>query len=174
MLSFHKFCLDNNIKLDTLSNFDIINYAKQLGIKNFRGVYMRDTLPKIIKTNESGIVNLEPESENGSHWICYFKKAKESYYFDSYGLDPCNELKTYLKGKRLNPVVCSTFEIQKFNTMICGQLSIYVLYYLERGEKFIDILLKLMSEIQRSKTGGDLNSDLGLVSNIAEIAEFLL
>ena len=58
--------------------------------------------------------------------------------------------------------------------MICGQLCLYVLYYLERGEKFIDILLKLMSEIQRSKTGGDFNSDLGLVSNIAEIAEFFI
>ena len=140
---------------------------------------MRDNLPKVIKTNECGIVNLEPESENGSHWVNYFKKGKEIYYFDSYGLDPTNELKSYLKGKGKNPIVCSTYEIQKFGTKICGQLSIYVLYMLNSGFKFIDILLSLMKEIQGSKEGGDLNSDrvnsdIGLVSDITEIAEFFL
>ena len=46
MLSFKEFCEEINIKQDTLSNFDIINYAEQLKIKHFRGCFMRDTLPK--------------------------------------------------------------------------------------------------------------------------------
>ncbi len=82
MISFNKFCEENNIALTTMSNFDIIRIAKQLKIKYFRGVFMRDSLPNKIRTNECGIVNIEPESEHGSHWCSYYKKGKEIYYFD--------------------------------------------------------------------------------------------
>ena len=169
MISFKDFCKNNNISLDTLSNFDIERIVNELKIPNFRGVYMKDELPKKIKVNECGIVNLQNSDENGSHWICYYKKGKLKYYFDSYGLDLPNELKSYLKS----PIYCSTFEIQKLNTKICGQLCTYMLYYLEKGFNFIDILLSLMKEIH-GHTGGDLNSDIGLVSNIAELAEFFI
>src|SRR5271156_1094798 len=137
MIPFKDFCKNNKISLDTLSNFDIEKIVNELKIPNFRGVYMRDQLPKRIQTNECGIVNLEPESMNGSHWVSYYKKGKLKYYFDSYGLDPTNQVKSYLKS----PIYCSTFEIQKFNTTICGQLCTYILYYLEKDYKFIDILL---------------------------------
>ena len=43
MKLFHEFCKNNNIPLTTLSNFDIIRIAKQLKIKYFRGVFMRDS-----------------------------------------------------------------------------------------------------------------------------------
>ena len=69
MSSFHRFCEENNIPLQTMSNYDIIRVAKKLKIKNFRGCYMRDTLPKHINTNECGIVNLEPDSEQGNHGL---------------------------------------------------------------------------------------------------------
>ena len=175
MISFKKFCEENNIKLDTLSNFDIIRIAKQLKIKSFRGVFMRDSLPKKIKTNECGIVNLEPESEKGSNWCCYYKKGKEIYYFDSYGLNPTNELLKYLKNTTKNQVVMSTFEIQKFGTNICGQISLYVLYLLSQNYKFIDILLSLMTEFHSNKkSGGDLKDDIEAVDSIATIAEFLV
>ena len=32
-----------------LSNFEIMDWVKKLGIKNFRGIYSRDNLPKKIK-----------------------------------------------------------------------------------------------------------------------------
>src|SRR5271156_4489632 len=96
MISFKQFCEENNIPLTTMSNFDIIRIVKQLKIPNFRGVFMRDSLPKKPRTIECGIVNLEPESEKGSHWCCYYKN-RETYYFDSYGLDSTNEMLKYLK-----------------------------------------------------------------------------
>ena len=98
MESFKDFCTKNNIKMDTLTNFDLINYAKQLHIKNFRGVFMQDELPKRIKTNECAIVNLQKSDQDGSHWTCYYKHGKEKYYFDSYGLEPTNEMLKYLKS----------------------------------------------------------------------------
>ena len=172
--TFKRFCSDNDLPLNTMSNFDIIRIAKQLKIKYFRGVYMRDSLPKTIRTNECGIVNLEPESENGSHWCCYYKKGSKKYYFDSYGLDPTNEMLKYLKQN--NPkseVIMNTYEIQKFGTVICGQISLYVLFMLSHDHQFIDILLSLMTEFN-GKTGGDLNDDIEAVDSIATIAELLL
>src|SRR3977135_1446648 len=111
-----------------MSNFDIINIVeKQLKIKYFRGVFMRDNLPKHINTNECGLVNLEPNSENGSHWVGYYKKGSKKYYFDSYGLDCTNEMLKYMKPSTTRPetspkVLMSTFEIQKLGipTVICG------------------------------------------------------
>ena len=142
MDSFNTFCSNNNIKLESTSNYDLINYAKQLKIKYFRGVFMRDNLPNKIRSKECGIVNLEPDSKSGSHWCCYYKINKNKYYFDSFGLNPTNEMLNYLKkGGCL-----STFEIQPIGSVICGQLCLYVLYNLSNGSNFIDILLDLKNK----------------------------
>jgi hypothetical protein len=52
------------------------------------------------------------------------------YYFDSYGLQPPNEIIQYLKTGILYP----TDRIQPDGTSICGHLCIYVLNRLSRGE----------------------------------------
>ena len=57
-----------------LTNFDLINYVKELKIRNFRGVFMRDTLPSKPRKEECGIVNFNTIKEKGSHWVCYYKK----------------------------------------------------------------------------------------------------
>ena len=50
----------------TLSNLEIIDAAKKLSLYEFRGVFLRDTLPKKVKFNECGILNLE--SSSGVGW----------------------------------------------------------------------------------------------------------
>ena len=54
-----------------LSNFDIKQWVKQLGIKHFRGIYSRDTLPNQILNNEVGIINLDTRLGPGTHWVAY-------------------------------------------------------------------------------------------------------
>ena len=51
----------NNLKFinKPLSNFDLIEWVKQLGIKYFRGVFSRDNLPNQIDEPEVGIINLD-------------------------------------------------------------------------------------------------------------------
>ena len=68
-----------------LSNFDIIELAKYLKIPNFRGVFMRDTLPAKIQDKECGVVNFNKSSEPGSHWVAYYKDGDKRLYFDSFG-----------------------------------------------------------------------------------------
>ena len=81
-----------------LSNLEIIDAAKMLSLDGFRGVYLRDTLPTKKKLNEYDILNLDSSSGNGTHWVMWFKKGKDNFYFDSYGVQPPSEVIAYLKS----------------------------------------------------------------------------
>ena len=70
--------------LKPLTNYDITKLANELKIKNFRGVFMRDTLPDKINEIECGVVNLDLNKNTGTHWVCYYKNKDTSYYFDSF------------------------------------------------------------------------------------------
>ena len=98
-----------NILLDSvilankpLSNLEIIDANKKLSLYGFRGVFLRDTLPIKAKLNECGILNLDSSSSDGTKWIMWFKKGKDKFYFDSYGVQPPSELIAYLKSKVSN------------------------------------------------------------------------
>ena len=52
-----------------LSDQNILRYVRQLNIPNFRGVFMRDNLPKSPYKNECGVINLDITSGSGTHWV---------------------------------------------------------------------------------------------------------
>ena len=68
-----------------LTNFELIEAAKKLNIPNFRGLFMRDALPKRPRRNECGILNLDDSNGPGTHYCCFLKNGKDKIYFDSYG-----------------------------------------------------------------------------------------
>ena len=80
-----------------LSNFQLERYARQLEIPNFRGVFMKDTLPEHPRTVECGIVNFNTHSQLGSHWVCYYRNKDQRIYLDSYGQITPLEVQRYLK-----------------------------------------------------------------------------
>ena len=82
-----------------LSNIELLEAARKLKIPNFRGVSLRDTLPKKPKKKECGILNLDDTAGLGTHWVAWYKNGTEKKYFDSYGLQPPNELVDYLTPK---------------------------------------------------------------------------
>ena len=106
---------------------------------------MRDFLPKNVNKFECGIVNLDSFDGNGTHWVCYYKKDKIKYYFDSYGniVDkPPIELVKYL-GK--DKIFFNDNQIQNYkDPPICGHLCVFVLNELNKNEKFDDIINKLI------------------------------
>lgn len=103
-----------------------LNYlAKVLNIQHFRGVFMIDKLPKYPNKHESAIVNLEPSSELGSHWVCYVKQNNFVKYFDSFGnLKPPPQLLEYFKGLK---ITYNRERYQKWNTSVCGHLCLQYL-----------------------------------------------
>ena len=80
-----------------LPNLKIIDAAKRLSVNGFRGVILRDTLPKKARLNECGILNLDSSPGDGTHWVMWFKKCKDKFYFDSYGVQSPSELIANIK-----------------------------------------------------------------------------
>lgn len=114
----------NNIKRP-LTNFDILKFGKYL--PHFRGVFMRNKLPKRCRKYECGVVNLDDAEGPGTHWVSYHKKDNECYYFDSFGdLQPFKEFIAYV-GK--NCMIHFNYKQQQtFNTVVCGQLCLQFLF----------------------------------------------
>ena len=44
------------------------------------------------------MLNSDSSSGDGTHWVMWFKKGKENFYFDSFGVQTPSELIVYLKS----------------------------------------------------------------------------
>ena len=136
---------------DGLTNLELIEYAKRLQIKNFRGVFMRDTLPEQAHSNECGIVNFNTSNQEGSHWVCYFIDGSKRIYFDSFGQVTPIEVQKYLKTKiewkrNLQVIQRNTDIVQHLNTHVCGHLCLFVLTSLTRKQLSYQEVLNRLNE----------------------------
>ena len=132
-----------NLPNKVLTNFDLLDYAKQLNIPYFKGVFMRDTLPKNPNKIECAIVNLNTSDQLGSHWTCYFKKDLLRIYFDSFGQVTPIEIQDYLKSKTergLPLIQRNTDIVQAVNSVLCGHLCLFVLKALSNDWSFQQVL----------------------------------
>lgn len=110
-----------------LTNIDLLKYAKSLKIKHFRGVYMRNDLPKAgPKKNESAIINLDQKDGFGTHWVAYRKNDDIVNYFDSFGnLQPPYELMEYFDAGSNNiKIMYNRERYQNFDSFNCGHLCL--------------------------------------------------
>jgi hypothetical protein len=119
-----------------LSNFQIMDAAKQMKIKKFRGVFVRDQLPEKPRSNECGVLNLDDSDGRGTHWVSWYKKGNLKIHFDSYGLPPPVELINYLKS----PVYYNSERVQPDGMVICGHLCLYILKKLSDGYNFQEVI----------------------------------
>ena len=120
-----------------LTNLDLMRYISILRIPYFRGVFMRDELPKVDRQIECGVVNLNRSDEMGSHWVCYVRNHNDRIYFDSFGQITPLELQAYLKTRKefkMNKAVIQRNSdiVQRPNTHVCGHLCLVVLTSLMR------------------------------------------
>ena len=124
-----------------LSNFDLMDWVKKLGIKHLREVYSRDGLPRKIR-KECGIINLDDIQGPGTHWVCYRNLTGVVEYFDPFGLIMPNEALKYFNtaspsGKQ---IVYSIDEIQNRSTVLCGYWCLYYLLERQRGNSILDVI----------------------------------
>ncbi len=127
------------------TNLELIDLANNLKIPSFHCL-MRDEILKIdnIQLPISIILNLEDSPKNGSHWTLLFVDNKEKIYFSSYGDIMPVEVKQFMKKIDNRPILTSDLAIQKFEETTCGLYSILILYLLNNGENFEDIILDLI------------------------------
>ena len=134
--------LNSNIRrhfvIKPLSNFDLMEWVKTLGIRNLRGIYSRDGLPQKIK-KECGIINLDDIQGPGTHWVCYRNIESVVEYFDPFGLIMPSEALKYFNtsGKQ---IVYSMDEIQNCNTVFCGYWCLYYLLERQNGKSILDVI----------------------------------
>ena len=107
----------------SLSNLEIIYAAKKLSLYVFRGVFLRDTLPTKTKFDECGILNLDSSSGNGTHCVMWFKKDKDKFNLDSYGVQPPGELIAYQQS----PIFYTSERVQQNGEVFCGHLCLSAL-----------------------------------------------
>ena len=125
------------------TNFELVELANLLKIPNFRGIFMYDTIPEKINERECGIINLNKSDKNDyGHWVLYYKDDKQKIYYCSYGSQIPENIKNYL-GKN---ILTSNFQIQSFDSDICGLICILILYLLSKGYEFEDIILDLQNK----------------------------
>lgn len=94
-----------------------------LEIPHFRGVFMRDNLPKKPSNIECLVLNHDSVRNRGSHWSALAKIHNIAWYFDPFGdLLPPLELKDYL-GENVK-IMVNYNRYQRYDTMICGQLCL--------------------------------------------------
>lgn len=122
------------------TNNQLCDMAEKLKIPNFRGVFMKDQLKTMTPNeNEGLIINFESSNQSGSHWVASYKNGNDKYYFDSYGADILPELKTYM----CSPIKCHNFQIQEFNSGICGELCLLFLFLMNKGMSYENVILSM-------------------------------
>ena len=118
--------------------------AKDLNIKNYKKCYMKNELENLeVQENECFILNFEDSNSNGSHWSAVWKNGETKIFFDSFGTNPPEELVNYLG----HGILCSTFQIQNINSDVCGELAILILYLLDSGYSFEEIILDIVYKL---------------------------
>ena len=134
------------------TNFDLLHYAKILKnnkqslsepsvLNNFCYV-MSDEVKDLPMTNFSAIMNYQLSKQEGSHHVGLFRKGDgKLYYFDSYGQPVQKQVIEKYKGC----IRTHDYQIQKPNTSLCGQMSLLVIYLLDNGFPFENILFELRS-----------------------------
>ena len=117
--------------IQPLSVFDIIRICKKLKVINFKGCFMRDeisNLDAVSSSDECFVMNLDESNSSGTHWIAVniagatgiSDVSGSTYYFDSFGLPPTEEIKVYCKKPRFY----NSFVFQKPNEVICGHMCL--------------------------------------------------
>ena len=104
-------------------------------VKPFLGVFPSNLLPHSISQSGSVIINADPHTERGSHWLAiHFEPTSSSaYYFDSYGIFPI--IPTIQEFLKLNCTVWDYNATQPYGltSTVCGQYCCLFALYMDRG-----------------------------------------
>lgn len=124
-------------KNNTLATTEILE--KMRDVKSFLGVFPIDKIPKVNNSRWSMIVNLEPSTMGGSHWVALYNKPsnKYLYYFDSFSMPPPTAI---MKLKSLKPIVYNSSMIQAMASTSCGYFCMAFIRWLEADRDYLDFV----------------------------------
>ncbi len=119
--------------MDGRSLEQFLRYDKHVS-KHFLGVFAADTLPRSVPKPALIIVNSDPISKAGTHWLAIsIDSCGRGEYFDSYGIRPfVSEHEKFLSR------VCKSWkynhtDLQDLYSSVCGQYCAMYLMFKAHG-----------------------------------------
>ncbi|MCP4458744.1 MAG: hypothetical protein GY816_12085 [Cytophagales bacterium] len=101
------------------------------------GVFPANKIPKITKLPCCFVVNEDPSTKLGTHWVAFYIHAdKQCSYFDSYGRKPT----LFAKFTKKFNLEWNNKQIQSPFSRACGHHCIHFLFKMARGYKLVDII----------------------------------
>jgi hypothetical protein len=105
-------------------------------VNSFLGVFPSDLLPPYsITQSGSIIINTDPHTEKGSHWVAIniHPKSSSAFYYDSYGLPPL--IPSTQKFLRRNCTVrdFNKTQMQGLTSVVCGKYCCICALYMDKG-----------------------------------------
>ena len=104
------------------TNMQLEILGKFLFKEKFLGVYSANTFPHMLN-NEMLIINTDPSTKSGTHWISVFKYKNKYYCYDTFNRDIKTLFSPYLKNKK-NIVNANIDRDESFSEDNCGQRAI--------------------------------------------------
>ena len=105
----------------------------------FGGVFPSDMLPRRKCRFSLYVVNLDPHTKPGSHWIGIHFANNIAYYFDSYGNIPMNnDILSFLE-RNADSIMYNRVCFQSKLTKTCGHFCLYFLHRRARHLKLKDL-----------------------------------
>ena len=102
-----------------LTNFEIQKYYQNE--PRFNGVYSRDNLTEI--KDGVYVINLDEDSDIGTHWVALCVNNNDVTYFDSFGVEHIpKEIKAFID--RSLSITTNIFRIQAYDSIMCGYFCI--------------------------------------------------
>ena len=106
------------MSLYPLTNFEIQKHYQNEPI--FNGVYSKDNLTEI--KDGTFVINLDENSDIGTHWIVLHVHNNYVTYFDSFEVEHIpKEIKTFINNKNIKTNI---FGIQAYNSIMCEYFCI--------------------------------------------------
>ncbi|GFQ74075.1 uncharacterized protein TNCT_556511 [Trichonephila clavata] len=100
----------------------------------FGGVYASDELPKTLDSYSCFIVNLDPKTKPGSHWIAIAFRNNKCFYFCSYASVPNNKNILKFITDNAENLVWNKCRYQSLVSYTCGHFCLHFLYNFVRNQ----------------------------------------
>ena len=134
-----------------MQSSDFQNYFNKIpSLSNhFKGTFPIDLLPNKITLKTFFIVNLDPSTMTGSHWVAFIKvKPQTCEIFDSLGFsNKLNLIKPHLNFKEKLDFIYNKTPFQSKESILCGKFCIMFLVerMLNQTMYFTDLLSEIFS-----------------------------
>lgn len=116
----------------------------------FAGVFACDKLPREVTYPSALVMNTEPHTLPGEHWVAaFFAKDGQGEFFDSYGREPQGAMRALMNRCAWN-VKYNQKPVQGLLASTCGHYCTYYLLHRARGMNMHDIVKVFGTDLQKN------------------------